>query len=99
MPAEWFPRETHALLANYCRHQISIRRVSVLMDRLMAEPELNSREYERLLRMRTNESRVVMSLATKMRLTQKSEYDQNRRKKDDYVPLESPWVKDGDEDR
>ena len=32
LPAEWFPRETHALLAQYCRHVVAARRVAELID-------------------------------------------------------------------
>ena len=32
MPADWFPRETHALLEQYCRHVVSARRVAEIVD-------------------------------------------------------------------
>jgi hypothetical protein len=31
LPADWFPRETHALLIQYCRHVVSARRVAQLL--------------------------------------------------------------------
>ena len=36
MPADWFTRETHGLLKQYCRHIIAARRVAQLIDQEMA---------------------------------------------------------------
>jgi chaperone required for assembly of F1-ATPase len=32
MPADWFPRETHGMLAQYCRHVVRARRVAQMLD-------------------------------------------------------------------
>src|SRR5262245_14838451 len=34
MPAEWFPRETHELLIQYCRITIRLRRIAEMIDSL-----------------------------------------------------------------
>lgn len=34
MPADWFPRETHGLLAQYCRHVIAARHVAEMVGQL-----------------------------------------------------------------
>ncbi len=34
MPADWFPRETHGLLADYCRHVLRSRKIATLIDRI-----------------------------------------------------------------
>ncbi len=31
LPADWFPRETHGLLTDYCRHVVRSRRVALLI--------------------------------------------------------------------
>jgi hypothetical protein len=37
LPADWFPRETHGMLAQYCRHVIAARRVAQMIDSLESE--------------------------------------------------------------
>lgn len=88
MPADWFPRETHALLADYCRHVVMARRVAQLIKQAESSESLDVVEYDRLGKMAERESRVIASLATKMRLTQQTTYDKSKKK-----PLLSkkPW--------
>jgi hypothetical protein len=81
MPADWFPRETHALLSQYCRHVVSARRVAQLIAAEEAKDELDIEAYDRLGKMAERESRVLASLATKMRISQQSTYDQSKSKK------------------
>jgi hypothetical protein len=92
MPADWFPRETHALLAQYCRHVVTARRVA----QLIADAEnpkakgagLDVDAYDKLLKLQEREGRAMSSLATRMRLTQQTTYDPKRKK-----PIEAkrPW--------
>lgn len=75
MPADWFTRETHSILAQYCRHVVAARRVAQLIDqweKVGDVTELN--EYDRLLKMQEREGRAISSLATRMRLTQQAKY-------------------------
>ena len=77
MPADWFTRETHALLAQYCRHVVNARQVARAIDVL--DPEwLITREgcdhYEQLTRMLDREGRAMGLLAMRMRITQQSHY-------------------------
>ena len=75
MPADWFPRESHALLAQYCRHVISANRVSDLIEGLIkgeTESDHWISDYDCLLRMQEREGRAMSSLATRMRMTQHS---------------------------
>jgi len=74
MPADWFGRETHALLIQYCRHVVTAQEV----DRLISEhaaSELNIRLYNRLLIMRARESAALTALSRTMRLTQQARID------------------------
>ena len=85
LPADFFPPHSHNVLAQYCRHVVACRHVSLLigqMEVVLDDEETRLRgttpnttdidDYNRLLKMQERESRVLMSLATKMRLTQQS---------------------------
>jgi len=80
MPAEWFPAETHDMLAQYCRHVISARRVADLIELLTAQDEFATEDYDRLLKMQEREGRAMSALATRMRLSQQSTYSRDRGK-------------------
>lgn len=88
MPADWFPRETHALLANYCRHVVMSRRVSQLIVAAESSDELNVEEYDRLGKMMERESRIIASLATKMRISQQATFDPKKKKPSQ---VKKPW--------
>ncbi|WP_424967327.1 hypothetical protein [Dinoroseobacter sp. S375] len=91
MPADWFPRETHGLLAQYCRHVVSARRVAQLIAQATAGEELDIGEYDQLLKMQEREGRALSSLATRMRITQQASYDPERRKEGKKTAR--PWAK------
>lgn len=76
MPADWFTRETHPLLTQYCRHVICARHVAKLIELEMAKDVKNVQDYNRLLKMQSLESSNITSLATKMRITQQSKYSE-----------------------
>ena len=101
LPADWFPRETFPMLAQYCRHVISARRVSEMI-RGLEDLIINNGDgdtpgvaalkaaetLDRLLKMQEREGRALSSLATRMRITQQATYDKSKKK-----PLQSkkPW--------
>ncbi len=89
LPADWFPRETHPLLIQYCRHSVQARRIAEWIEKASADPELVVSAYDRLLKMQERESRALASLATKMRLSQQTTYDKSRKKGD--VGPRKPW--------
>lgn len=73
LPGDWFPIETHPLLAQYCRHVVNARRVAQFIENMSnSEGGFDLSEYDRLLRMQERESRCLSSLATKMRISQQS---------------------------
>jgi hypothetical protein len=81
LPADWFPRETWPLLAQYCRHVVAARHVA----KLVHDCERNAggfdvADYDRLLKMQEREGRALTSLATKMRISQQSTYDRTKKK-------------------
>jgi hypothetical protein len=89
MPADWFPRETWSLLAQYCRHVVSARRVQQLVASLEKDEEFDIVAYDRALKMQERESRCIASLATKMRISQQTQYDKS--KKRGNVSPRKPW--------
>ena len=80
MPAEWFPRETHGMLAQYCRHIVAARRVAQLIASVEVADSFDVGEYDTLLKMQEREGRALSSLATRMRLTQQATYDKSKKK-------------------
>ena len=88
MPEEWFPRETHQLLAQYCRHVTASRKIAGLIENMEAG-EIEVEEYDRLLKMQEREGRAMSSLATRMRISQQSTYDKQKTKKSTSV--KKPW--------
>jgi hypothetical protein len=88
MPAEWFKPETHAMLAQYCRHVIGSRKISQFVEAEENNPMLDMKELERLYRMREREGRAASMLATRMRITQQTYYDKQKRRNSG---TEKPW--------
>lgn len=88
MPADWFPRETHGLLAQYCRHVVAARRVSQLITDAERQEPVDIDALDKLYKMQEREGRALSSLATRMRLTQQTTYDKSTKK-----PLQAkrPW--------
>jgi len=89
MPADWFPRETHPMLAQYCLHAVSQRKISALIESLLARDEFEVDEYDKLLKMQEREGRAMSSLATRMRISQQAQY--NKDKKRGGGTVKRPW--------
>ena len=62
----------HALLAQYCRHITTARRLARLIEEMDAAADINVRDYGRLLKAQERESRTLASLATGMRISQQA---------------------------
>jgi hypothetical protein len=88
MPAEWFPRETHGILAQYCRHVVSARRVAQLISAEEAKKTIEVGVLDQLYKMQEREGRALSSLATRMRITQQTTYDKSKKKP---VQTKAPW--------
>jgi hypothetical protein len=80
MPPDWFTRENHPLLAEYCRHIVragDLAKDITAFKRFPPEVRLTTdgiQRYDMLLRMADRERAAMVNLATKMRLTQQSRY-------------------------
>lgn len=77
LPADWFPRETHGMLAAYCRHIVAARRVARLVE---ATDNKDVPALARLLRMQAAQTGAICTLAAKMRLSQSGSVDKRRAK-------------------
>lgn len=77
-PKEFFrTAATQELLKQYCRHVVSASRLGGLVEEA-EQSELSTAadlgDYDRLLRMRERETKAVLSVATKLRITNQSRY-------------------------
>ena len=93
LPADWFPRETHGMLAQYCRHVVAARRVAQLVAKAEKRRNLDVKEYDRLLKMQEREGRAISSLATRMRISQQATVRHESARKPDMV--DDPWNFEG----
>lgn len=89
MPADWFPRETHAVLAQYCRHVVAARRVAQLIADAEANEDFDIGAYDKLLKCQEREGRALSALATRMRLTQQTTYEKTKKKPP--FQTKNPW--------
>jgi len=87
LPADWFPRETHGVLAQYCRHVVAARRVAQLVAS-EESGDLDLERYDQLLRMQEREGRALSSLATRLRITQQATMSEKARKPS---TVKKPW--------
>ena len=88
LPADWFPRETHAILAQYCRHVVAARRISQLVQSEESGEALDIDQYDKLLKMQEREGRALSSLATRLRITQQATVSAKAKKPSS---MKRPW--------
>ena len=65
------------LLKEYCRHVASAHRLAGMIEAMEAQPAMSAddlSDYDKLLRMRNNETRAIGDKATKLRLTNQARY-------------------------
>jgi hypothetical protein len=75
LPADWFPRETHALLAEYCRAVTRARFVGAAVDAFEAawlNAEGGVERYAKLVATADRQVRLMTSLARALRITNQS---------------------------
>jgi len=88
LDATWFPRETHGLLADYCRHIIKGRRISQMIEAQHEAGDLDIDALDKLYKMAERESRAASSLATRLRITQQSTVSPKTKKP---TMVKKPW--------
>lgn len=89
LPADWFPRHTQGLLAQYCRHIVNARRIAQLVEAALKGEKIDTVAYDKLLAMQDREGRAIGALATRMRISQQSSTRVETVKKPRQV--EKPW--------
>lgn len=89
-PADWFTRETHALLAQHCKHTVSARKVGQLISQAEKGSELDVAEYDRLLKMQERESRILAALGEKLCLPPSATRNHRGNKKPNQA-TKKPW--------
>lgn len=87
--ADWFGAETLAVLSQYCRHVVTAKHIAELIRQLEQKEEIDTGEYDQLLRMQERESRIIVSLATKLRITPQATYHPEKTKGKGKVT--TPW--------
>src|SRR3990167_5121805 len=91
-PADWFTRETLPMLELYCCHAVTARKIEQLILQTEKAEEFDIGQYDRLLKMRERESRIISSLGTRMRITQHSQYDKSKKRGSTFTA--KPWKKE-----
>ena len=89
MPADYFPRETHAVLGQYCRHVVASRRVAQLISQATSDEEVDVDRLDKLYKMQEREGRAFSALAQRMRLTQQTNVRVEHARKPSMV--KKPW--------
>lgn len=92
MSADWFPRETHGMLAQYCRHVVAARRCAQLVAEIEGSEPFDLAAYDRALKMQEREGRAISSLATRMRISQQATVSAKTARKPPQV--RKPWESD-----
>jgi hypothetical protein len=99
LPANWFPRETYPLLMSLCQQISRLRDLSELIEVL--GPRRNTAHYIELIREERETIKTIITLSTKMRLTQGSSFSKyhTRQKfgtRDVTLrgKVETPWTDD-----
>ena len=93
LPAQHFSKENLPLLAQYCRHIVSARKVAQLIAQTEKAKAVDLDEYDKLLKMQERESRCSSSLATRMRFSQQSIYEKDK-KRGTISASRKPWETD-----
>lgn len=78
MPADWFTRENQALLVEYCRHVERSDQLDKMVQKAFTDGK--ARDALFFIKLAKSESEALCKLATKMRLTQHSRYDDQKAK-------------------
>ena len=74
MPADWFTRETHSLLEQWCRHTADAKRIAQLVDQEMSRQEIDLPALDKVLSMQARETSALKALASAMRISQQASY-------------------------
>lgn len=94
LPADYISAEALPVLAAYCRTTVSLRRLGQLIHACEHGPEdLDVATYTKLLSSHAQQSQVLKTLATSLRLTPQTRYkaEAAERKTRGYTGGKKPW--------
>jgi hypothetical protein len=89
LPADWFPRETHPLLVQYCRLITRARWIAEMITQAEGDADFDASAYRDLLKSEEAVTRAIASLSTRMRLNQLSTMRHDAVRKPGM--LRKPW--------
>lgn len=90
MPADWFNIGSIPILTQYVRHTVASQNLASLIADVTANTEeINVKTYITLLRAQKEESSILASLATKLRITQQAVI--NKRGNHKELGNSKPW--------
>lgn len=102
MEPDWFPKETHGALAQYCRLIVDARRHSEIKHaywkKKNSPKEFSVTVYRRLVKEEVAISHMIATYARNMRLSQGSTSRQEYVKKRPMTTTPRPWDDDNDDD-
>jgi hypothetical protein len=67
MPAPYFGRETHALLAQYCRITVQLTKIAAEINK---HTDLTTKEFATLVKLQALQSKSLIHIAAKLRCCQ-----------------------------
>jgi hypothetical protein len=97
MPADWFLRESHPLLANLCQLIVESRRVAGELAALRRESlrdDATLQRFDQLVRLQVRLSGAIATLSTKLRLTHQSRYGKRTAARQEERSCAKPWALD-----
>ena len=94
-PADWFSPATVPLLAQFCRHCVQARFVAELIEKTTNNKKATIGDLDKLFKMQQRETATIMTLATKMRLSQQSVTNHRGNKKSHETRTSArPWERE-----
>lgn len=99
LPPDWFPRESHPTLMQYCRLIIRARRVAKQIDEMEEDKDSwSANGYRQLVRNETSISRMIVSLGSRLRLHPINQRAKDYDKKKPPVFESNPWDDEKDDE-
>jgi hypothetical protein len=87
MPPDWFPKCTHALLAQLCRHICEAKFIAGKLKK--GAPNKTLADYDKWLSMQDRETKAILALSRSLRLTNQSRYDTLKAGRKMHNPVEN----------
>lgn len=78
MPAEWF-KDSVGTLIQYCRHRVRANRLAQLVEEYESDEDFDLKVYQALLLSERQNTTVIESCETKLRLTPQTRFDKSKK--------------------